>query len=264
MVDDPRVFLLLEEILDSGGAPEDVCRSCPELLPAVLDGMERLRSFEAEVTAIFSVHGPKTGAPQPRRLGAELPVIPGYSVLGVLGRGGMAVVYRAHHSKLARDVAVKMLLTADHASPSELARFLREARAIASLRHPHIIQVFDIGDLEGRPFFTMEYVEGGSLAQKLAGVPQSARDAAAMAATLAEAVQVAHEHGIVHRDLKPANILLMADGTPKIGDFGLARSVAEGPELTVGGTRLGTPSYMSPEQAIGRRGTVGPSTDIYS
>jgi serine/threonine-protein kinase len=264
MVDDSRVQLLLEEIMDSGCAPEVACRSCPELLPAVLEGLARLEDFEAEVKAIFPERAPKAQEARARRLKAELPEIPDYSVLGVLGRGGMGVVYRAHHLKLARDVAVKMLLTPDHARPSEFARFQREARTIASLRHPHIIQVFDIGDLEGRPYFTMEFVEGGSLAQKLAGVPQSARDAAEMVATLADAVQVAHERGIVHRDLKPANILLTAEGTPKIGDFGLARTVTEGPELTVVGTRLGTPSYMSPEQAIGRRGTVGPSTDIYS
>ena len=264
MVDDSRVQLLLEEIVDSGREPEDVCRQCPELLPAVLEGLERLKDFEAEVTAMFPADGPRAHGPQTRPLASELPAMPGYSVVGVLGRGGMGVVYRARHLKLARDVAVKMLLTPDHARPSELARFLREAQAIASLRHPNIIQVFDLGDLEGRPFFTMEYVEGGSLAQKLAGVPQSAPGAAAMVATLADAVQVAHERGIVHRDLKPANILLTAGGTPKISDFGLARTVTEGPELTVGGTRLGTPSYMSPEQAIGRRGTVGPATDIYS
>lgn len=264
MADDPRVLLLLEEIMDSGRSPEDVCRPCPELLPAVREGLERLRSFEAEISAIFPEHGTKAHEAPALRSPAVLPEIPGYTVIGVLGRGGMGIVYRARHLKLARDVAVKMLLTADHARPSELARFLREARAIASLRHPHVVQVFDIGDLEGRPYFTMEYVEGGSLSQKLAGVPQPARDAATMVATLADAVQVAHEHGIVHRDLKPANILLTADGTPKIGDFGLARSVAEGPEVTAIGTRMGTPSYMSPEQAIGRRGTVGPSTDIYS
>ena len=264
MADDPRVALLLEETLDSGRTPENVCRSCPELLPEVREAFERLKAFEAEVAAMFPDHAAQAGAPRARPLDAELPVIPDHTVLGVLGRGGMGLVYKAHHRKLARDVAVKMLLRGGYAGPSELARFMREARAIAALRHPHVVQVFDIGDLEGRPFFTMEYVDGGSLAQRLANVPQPAQDAAALVATLADAVQVAHERGIIHRDLKPANILLTADGTPKIGDFGLARSIAEGPELTVSGTMLGTPSYMSPEQAIGRRGTVGPATDIYS
>lgn len=264
MLDDTRVRLLVEEVIESDRAPEDVCRACPELLPAVLRELERLRAFEAEVSAIFPTRGPRPHGGGPGAAGTELPKIPGYTVLGVLGRGGMGVVYKARHLKLERDVAVKMLLMGDWAGPSELARFMREAQAIAALRHPHIIQVYDMGDLEGRPFFTMEYIEGGSLAQKLAGVPQPARDAAAMVATLAEAVEFAHANGIIHRDLKPANILLTADGSPKISDFGLARSSGDGPDLTVGGVRLGTPSYMSPEQALGRRGTVGPSTDTYA
>jgi serine/threonine-protein kinase len=264
MVDDSRVRQLIEEVIDSGRTPEDVCRAYPDLLPGVLRELERLRMFESEVAAMFPAHGPRGPETPAVAPGTGLPEIPGYTVFGVLGSGGMGVVYKARHLKLRRDVAIKMLLTGDWAGPAELARFMREAQAIAALRHPHIIQVYDMGDLEGRPFFTMEYVDGGSLAQKLAGVPQPARDAAAMAATLADAVQFAHTNGIVHRDLKPANILLTADGTLKIGDFGLAASSASGPDLTLGGARLGTPSYMSPEQAIGRRGTVGPLTDIYA
>ncbi len=266
MADDPRVLQLLEEIMGSGRAPEEVCRASPELLPIVLERLQRLGAFEAEIAAIFPTHGPTASNPGASAWhpGADLPAIPGYIVLSVLGRGGMGVVYQARHLKLTRTVAIKMLLAGGFATPPELARFMREAQAIAVLRHPNIVQVFDVGDLEGRPYFTMEYVEGGSLAQKLAGVPQPARDASAMVATLAEAIQVAHAGGIVHRDLKPANILLTAEGTPKIGDFGLARSYSEGSDLTLGGTRLGTPSYMSPEQAIGREGTIGPSADIYS
>jgi serine/threonine-protein kinase len=207
--------------------------------------------------------------PDPDRLddsdrGTEMPVIPGYVVLNLLGRGGMGAVYKALHLRLTRTVAIKMLVTGAYAAASERARFMREAQAIAVLRHPNIIQVFDVGDLDGRPYFTMEYLEGGSLSQKLAGLPQPGREAAAMVATLAEAIQVAHAAGIIHRDLKPANILLTADGTPRIGDFGLARKYAEAPDSTLGGSRLGTPSYMSPEQAIGKQGTIGPSTDIYS
>jgi tetratricopeptide (TPR) repeat protein len=135
---------------------------------------------------------------------------------------------------------------------------------VASLRHANIVQVYDVGDHEGWPYFTMELLEGGSLAQALAGTPQPARQAAALVATLAEAMEVAHRGGIVHRDLKPANILLAAEGTPKVADFGVARHSDGEPALTQSGARIGTPSYMAPEQVIGKPGTIGPATDIYA
>lgn len=266
MVEDTRVLRLLEEIIESGRSPEEVCRSHPGSLSAVLRGLGQLRAFEAEIAAAFPSHVPvrSTLGTSAASAGADLPIIPGYLVLEVLGRGGMGVVYKARHQKLTRTVAVKMLLAGAYAAATELERFMREARAIAVLRHPHIIQVFDVGEADGRPYFTMEYIEGGTLAQKLAGIPQPPRVAATVVATLAQAIHHAHAGGIVHRDLKPSNILLAADGTVKISDFGLARASADGPDLTLGGTRLGTPSYMSPEQAIGRQGTIGPPADIYS
>ena len=197
-------------------------------------------------------------------LDGKRPEIPGYDVQAMLGRGGMGVVYKARHLRLNRIVALKMLLTGAYAGPRERARFQREAEAVANLRHPSIVQVYDVGDHEGCPYFTMELLEGGSLSQALAGTPQPARQAAALLITLAEALQVAHQAGIVHRDVKPANILLTAEGTPKIADFGLARHFDEEPALTLSGARIGTPSYMAPEQVIAKAGTIGPAADIYA
>src|SRR5262249_7522125 len=139
---------------------------------------------------------------------ADLPQVPGYRVEALLGRGGMGVVYRAWHLRLNRAVALKMLLAGPGARPEELARFQREAQALAALRHPNVVQVFDAGDVDGRPYFTMELVEGSNLADQIQGVPQPGHQAAALVGTLAEAIHGAHQSGIVHRDLKPANILL--------------------------------------------------------
>jgi serine/threonine-protein kinase len=263
MTDDPRLRRLLDELLDSRATPEEVCDSCPELLPEVRERWRKMRRVQAELDALFPPSSEPDGRP-PAPPDAGLPRVPGYAVEEVIGRGGMGVVYRARQLRLNRPVALKMLLAGAYAGPHERERFRREAEAVASLRHANIVQVHDVGDLEGRPYFTMELVEGGSLAQKLRGTPQPARQAAALLATLARAVQAAHQGGIVHRDLKPANILLTADGAPKIADFGLALHCDAGPALTLSGARIGTPSYMAPEQAVGKAGTVGPAADVYS
>jgi eukaryotic-like serine/threonine-protein kinase len=126
------------------------------------------------------------------------------------------------------------------------------------------VQVYEAGDVDGQSYFTMELVEGGSLAQQIQGVPQPVRKAAVLVATLADAVHAAHKSGIVHRDLKPGNVLLTADGTPKVTDFGLARHLQDGGELTLSGAPVGTPSYMAPEQAQGRKDAIGPATDVYA
>jgi serine/threonine-protein kinase len=266
MAENPRVEQLLDEILDSERSPEEVCVSCPELLPEVRRRWQEMCGVEAEFAALFPATervagaGPTAGSPPH----TNLPPIPGYEVEAVLGRGGMGVVYRARHLRLNRPVALKMLLAGNCAGPSDRARFQREAEAVANLRHANIVQVYDVGEQDGRPFFTMEIVPGGSLAEKLAGVPQPAREAAALVVTLSEAVSAAHQGGIVHRDLKPANVLLSADGTPKISDFGLARRLESAERLTQSGAVLGTPSYMAPEQARGRTRALGPPVDIYA
>src|SRR3954471_13643821 len=227
MPDDPRVQRLIEEMLDSGRSPEEVCRDTPELLPGVRDGWRRFRALEARIDELFP--GPGSIEGRDSSPFDEGPIeVPGYDVVEVLGRGGVGVVYKAVHRKLRRTVALKMLLAGAFATRAELRRFAREAELVAELRHPNVVQVYDVGDLGGRPYFTMEFVEGGSLAQRIAGTPQPADEAAALVATVAGAVHAAHQCGIVHRDIKPGNILLAPDGTPKVTDFGLARRLQNG------------------------------------
>jgi serine/threonine protein kinase len=225
----------------------------------------------------------------------EIPSVPGYEIIEILGRGGMGVVFKARQVALQRMIALKMFQNWARADEKELARFRAEADVIARLQHPNIVQIYDVGDVAGRPYFVLEYVAGGNLAQHLNGTPQSARLAAQFVEELARAVQAAHVNGVVHRDLKPANILLIptdvsAAGThettrntgvpftnasplkaiPKIADFGLAK-IAYGEwgaghhrSLTVTGDLIGTPSYMAPEQAAPSRQPVGPAADVYA
>jgi eukaryotic-like serine/threonine-protein kinase len=226
---------------------------------------------------------------------SQWPAVPGYEIIEELGQGGMGVVFKARHLALQRIVALKMLQNWTRAGEKGLARFRAEADVIARLQHPNIVQIYDVGDVAGRPYFVLEYVAGGSLAQYLNGTPQSARLAAQFVEVLARAVQAAHANGVVHRDLKPANILLIlaqqgaagaldrtlgpntlvADGgllkaVPKIADFGVAkcahgdREAQPNRSLTVTGDLLGTPSYMAPEQAAPIGPPVGPAADVYA
>ncbi|HVS35865.1 MAG TPA: serine/threonine-protein kinase [Gemmataceae bacterium] len=192
-----------------------------------------------------------------------LPSVPGYEVLEELGRGGMGVVYKARQIGFNRVVALKMLLSGAHAGPEERERFRIEAQAVARLQHANIVQVHDVGEHDGLPFFSMEFCRGGSLERKLNATPLPSAEAAALMEKLARAVQAAHDKGVIHRDLKPANVLMAEDGTPKVVDFGLAKQMdTEGRTHT--GAVMGTPSYMAPEQAAGKAKTVGPATDIYA
>ncbi len=216
--------------------------------------------------AEISTSTPGRAAPAP--VGPVAP--PGYEILGELGRGGMGIVYRARQVRLNRLVAIKMILSGEHARPEDLTRFLAEAEAVAALQHPHIVQIFEVGQHAGLPFFVLEYLEGGSLSQKLRGTPLPATEAAQLVERLARAMHAAHERGIIHRDLKPANVLLDKEGRPKVTDFGLSKRVAGPggnpgePGLTQSGAIMGTPSYMAPEQAEGKGKGISPAADVYA
>jgi serine/threonine protein kinase len=207
MTANPRVDELLEHILDAQCTPEEACAQSPELLAEVRERWKHFQLIDEQLDLFFPSTPPEALRDTSDAVHADdarLPQIDGYNVQRVLGRGGMGVVYRAWHVALSRHVALKMLLSGGYAAPQELLRFRREAQAVAALRHPNIVQIYDVGEVDRRPYFTMEYVEGGSLAERLSGNPQPARDAAAIVVTLAKAVQIAHDGGIVHRDLKPA------------------------------------------------------------
>jgi tRNA A-37 threonylcarbamoyl transferase component Bud32/tetratricopeptide (TPR) repeat protein len=199
---------------------------------------------------------------------------PDYDLIEPIGRGGMAVVYKARHRRLRRVVALKMFEPGRVPSPREVLRFRAEAEAIARLRHPNIVQIYEIGDWDGLPFLALELADQGTLARRLQQLPFTPRAAAELVEALARAVQHAHDAGVVHRDLKPANVLLASPGresgewTPKVTDFGLAKVLQEDPDTPRDETRtgdpIGTPRYMAPEQAAGRNDRIGPATDVYA
>jgi tetratricopeptide (TPR) repeat protein len=253
--------------------------------PRLDEYLRRFGRFEPQLRELFEVHEAleKGGDDEGNafRTFAEALIDdatgpPGYEVLGELGRGGMGVVYKARQTSLGRPVALKMILAPEHAGPQQAARFRAEAGAAARLQHPNIVQVYEVGEYQGRPFFSMELVEGGSLADHIAGSPQPAGEAARLVEVLARAVQHAHTRGVIHRDLKPANVLLAACGgapgatpqaaqpIPKITDFGLAKRLDTAVVQTQTGAVMGTPSYMAPEQSGQKRHTVGPAADVYA
>jgi serine/threonine protein kinase len=271
-----------------GPAAADPFVSGPDCARAVA----QVETLVQEATASASYHGPladegrpKEQAPPPTAtstvtwpVGADaaedVPDLPGYEVLDVLGRGAMGVVYRARDKALPRLVALKVVKAGRAATAEQRARFRAEAGALARLRHAHIVPVYDYDEHQGQPYFALEYVEGGSLDKRLGGRPQPPAAAARLVFLLARAVQHAHSCGVVHRDLKPSNVLLAPEadepglnspyGLPKLSDFGLAHCLEEAGAQTAEGAVLGTPSYMAPEQAAGKVSQVGAATDVYA
>jgi WD40 repeat protein/tRNA A-37 threonylcarbamoyl transferase component Bud32 len=254
------------------GVPGSTLIGQPDALGATLtDGTASPgaagRAIEAGETAAgptdlgATAFGSDAGSAPAKR---TVPAIPGYEIECELGRGGMGVVYKARTLRLNRPVALKMILAGAHADAVAAVRFLAEAKAVAQLRHPNIVQIHHIGEADGLPFLELEYVEGGSLDRRLDGTPWPARRAAELVEALARGVAEAHRLGIVHRDIKPGNVLLSADDVPKVTDFGLAKAVAAGSGLTATGSILGTPSYMAPEQAQGHARQAGPAADVYA
>ncbi len=277
---------------DQGLSVEELCADCPELLE---EARRRIRALQRLDPLLATSNGEDAFASLRPSEEAEtarpLPTVPGYEILSEVGRGGMGVVYKAWQTKLKRPVALKMILAGCHAGSKERQRFRTEAEAVARLQHPNIVQIYDIGEHDGRPFLALEFVSGDSLAQRLHREPLPVREAARLVETLAHAVHYAHEHGVIHRDLKPANILLgslatedteatekekqqglfsvasvasVAHAIPKIADFGLAKQVDAAAGPTASSDVMGTPSYMAPEQAAGKTRAITPATDVYA
>lgn len=271
-----RLALLFSELTDRVQRGEQIsleeqCRLHPDLAPDLRDLWGALLVTQAvgkSSAAGFnesSITLPPSGSGEMPSGVIELPCQFGdYELLAELGRGGMGVVYRARQISLGREVALKMILRGQLASPADRDRFRAEAEASARLDHPGIVPVYEVGEIHGRPYFTMKYIHGTTLAQRLADGPLPAREGAKILAAVARAVHFAHTRGILHRDLKPSNILLDDLDVPHVMDFGLAKQQGEGESLTKTGAVLGTPAYMAPEQAAGARGEVGPHSDVYS
>ncbi len=283
----------LAELLDSlfvgaerGETPDfdAVARAHPDLVDElrqlwgtaqVADHLAELSRNDANSSGANDSGGPRTNpglgrtgtcaGPVPQRIGD-------YDVEGELGRGGMGIVFKARQRSLGRTVALKMVLRGELATEVEMRRLRAEAESAARLSHPNIVPVYEVGEHDGQPFFSMKLVEGTTLAHRLADGPLPPREAARLLAPVCRAVAEAHRRGVLHRDLKPSNILIDEGGQPFVTDFGLAKRAPTSPEgelmttptLTHSGAIMGTPSYMAPEQAVGRRGDVSAATDVYS
>ncbi|MBY0227755.1 MAG: serine/threonine protein kinase, partial [Gemmataceae bacterium] len=274
------------------------CRRRAGELPAIDDYLPLFPSREGLLREVFAGSMPDTGDPLQSEETPALPApegpggvrAPGYEILEEIGRGGMGVVYKARHLALKRLVALKYILAGRLAHSRHRERFDREALAVARLRHPNIIQIYEIGESDGHAFIALELGDAGNLRDRLAGTPMNPRSAAGLMEPIARAVQHAHRQGVVHRDIKPANVVLAQGGdsimpghrplpefhdktdsgqlpvaycTPKLTDFGLARLLGDEGPLTEFGVAAGTPSYMAPEQATGAA-EPGPAADVWA
>ncbi len=268
--DDEKIAEILAELADSvcrGEAVsfDSVCREYPQYAPELRRLWGTVLVTDTAGLASDEVPGRSVDDSTSRWRRLELPAEFGdYRLIEEIGRGGMGVVFRAHQITLDREVAVKMILRGRLASESDFHRFIAEASATARLDHPGIVPIYEVGDIEGRPFFSMKLVDGKTLSQLVAQGPIEQREAARIVAGIARAIGYAHSCGVLHRDVKPSNILLSGEGMPMITDFGLAKQVGASADLTRSGMLVGTPAYMSPEQAGNRRDLIGTSTDVYS
>ncbi|TWT47287.1 serine/threonine-protein kinase [Botrimarina hoheduenensis] len=262
----------LTEAAESGdlSKPESLCATHPELADDIRDlwGALMVTSAVATLSATLELDNEAGIAPGPAQE-LTLPYRLGdYELRDEVGRGGMGIVYRASQQSLGRSTAVKLILRGALASAEDQKRFRSEAESVARLEHPGIVPIYEVGEHNGQLFFSMPFVEGETLAQRLAKGPVNDREAVRLVRDVARAIQYAHERGIIHRDLKPANILVDREGRVHVTDFGLAKRLttdnASTAQLTNTGAILGTPSYMAPEQATGGRGEVGPLSDVYS
>ncbi|MGL6096321.1 MAG: serine/threonine-protein kinase [Fimbriiglobus sp.] len=241
--------------------PAEYCRRFPQWAGRFAADVAMLERYVGPSPAEVGKSPPVPVARIPGR--SVWPKLPGYEVIGELGRGGMAVVYRARQVALDRPVALKVILTGAMAGAADRTPMRREAEVVAKLRHPNVVQIYDTGEHEGCVFLALEFVGGGSLDHRLRSRPLPPDEAARVVELVAAGVQAAHDAGIVHRDLKPANVLLDPDGTPKVSDFGLAKREHEAARLTGTGMTTGTPSYMAPEQVLSEADKIGPATDVY-
>lgn len=266
---DDRFDEVLLEYMRRRDCVEEVDRE--EFIAAHPDVADELRAYFADSDAVEEVVRPAARAndASSREEAEAVPLdviryFGDYELLEEIGRGGMGVVYRARQRSLNRIVAVKMILAGRLARQEDVDRFRREAEAAAQLKHPNIVTIFEVGEHEGQHYFSMDFVAGRSLGEIVREGPLSSRLAATYVKKIADAVEYAHQQGTLHRDLKPANVLIADNDEPIVTDFGLAKRVESDPGLTASGARLGSPSYMSPEQAAGRNEDVGPASDIYS